>query len=96
MSSRKRPKVVDAYPPQTPGKRPICEGKLSAVVIEGNEARERYHGKTDIWKSKRRARLQLALDRCDNFARYRIGEQWLCRKHAAYALLDSLAERENT
>lgn len=87
-------KVLDVYPPQTPGKRPICEGTLSAYVIESNERREQYHKKEPWYKQQRRVKNGLPHDQCDNLARYKIGKRWLCRKHAAYALLDSMAERQ--
>lgn len=82
-------KVIDAFPPHRPGKRPRCEGTLAPVTIEFNEARERNRV-----VDRRRARLGLKHDECGAWARYRIGDRWLCRKHAAYVLLDSLATPE--
>lgn len=80
-------KVIDAYPPHIPGKRPICEATLSRYVIERNEEWE----KRDFRKGKR-ATMTIPVDQCDCYARYSIDGKWLCRKHAAYALLDSLAQ----
>lgn len=82
-------KVHDAYPPQSPGKRPICEGQLSAGTTEFNEARER-NGSNLI--SKRRKLLKIPADQCDANARYYVRGKWLCRKHAAYFVLDAIAE----
>lgn len=79
--------VVDVYPPDVPGKRPTCEAKLGRWTTERNEEWVRRGLKT------RRNRRKVPPDQCDTAARYKIGSKWLCRKHAAYVLLDSLAAK---
>lgn len=84
-------KIIDAFPPTAPGRRPYCVAKLSAYVIESNEWRAQKGMKR--FKGHRPGVESIPVDQCGNFARYKINKKWYCRKHGALIALDLVAER---
>lgn len=85
--------VIDAFPPNTPGKRPICQGKVGQYTAEANERKQKLNGQRYL--RSRRGKDEVPPDQCDFNARYLLNGKWLCRKHAAYMLLDSLAVKSD-